>query len=153
MLTDLRNTFAQEQSVAGSPGTALVGDVIDLEQVRDLGNGQPVWLVVQATAELVTAGDPGTVQLALVSDAQAAIATDGSATVHLESPTWTTGDAGEQPALAAGKALMVASLPIDDYERFLGVLATVGDEPLVGGAVSAWLALDVPHWLALPEST
>src|SRR5690606_31352749 len=104
MLTDLHNTFAQEQSVAGSPGTALVGDVIDLEQVRDLGNGQPVWLVVQATAELVTAGDPGTVQLALVSDAQAAIATNGSASMHL-SRTWATGDVGEQPALAAGKAL------------------------------------------------
>ena len=78
MWIDERNEFADATalSTAGT-GRALVGDVIDLEVARDIGNGQVVYLVIQVTTAVTSAG-AATVSFELATDAAAAIATYGS---------------------------------------------------------------------------
>src|SRR3546814_4506181 len=76
----------------------LVGDVVDLQGLgsgtggaRDIGNGRPVYLVIQVTTEVITGGTAGTIAFELVSDAQEAIVPD-TATVHFRSTEFVTED-------------------------------------------------------------
>ena len=80
MIFDELNEFADAASVAATAGTAVVGDVIDLGNTTTyLGNGgEPVYVVIECTTQMITAGSAGTIQFFLVSDS---LATLGSATV------------------------------------------------------------------------
>lgn len=133
-------------STAGT-GLALVGSQIDLSVARDIGNGEPLYLVIQVDTAVASAG-AATVQFQLVSDAQAAIATDGSATVHVASG-------------AIGKATLVAGytvvlpIPMEDpaFERYLGLLQNVGTAALTAGKINAFIT-PYPHkWKAYPDAT
>ena len=73
--------------IGGSTGRRLVGDVIDIGALRDIGAPSNIWLVVQLQTAM-TSGGSATVQIELASDAQAAIATDASATVHATSASF-----------------------------------------------------------------
>jgi hypothetical protein len=155
MIMDERNEFADAVSVIGAAGTALIGDVIDLGSgQRDIGEGQPVYFVITCDTEIITAGTAGTIQFQLVSDAQAAIATDGSATVHVSSREFVTDDAAANSSeLNAGNATFVVALPSEGpaYERYLGVLAIVGTTATTAGKINAFLTLDPRGWDAYPE--
>ena len=61
MLLDSFNEFADAVAVTGAAGTNIIGDVIDLASVKDLGEGTPMWLVIQvSTLELpLEGGAPG----------------------------------------------------------------------------------------------
>lgn len=155
MILDERTEFADAVSVAAAAGTALIGDVIDAEVVRDLGNGQPIYLVIVVDTEIITGGVAGTVEFQLVSDAQAAIATDGSATVHYSTGTFVTDDAAaNDDKLSAGEVLACVALPLEGnaYERYLGILAVTGTTTTTAGAISAFLTLDPTGWKAYPEA-
>ena len=146
MLLDERNEFADDVSVAASAGTALIGDVIDLgtDGINDVDE---MYLVIQTGTEVITGGSAGTIQFFLASDAQAAIATDGSATVHLSSKSLVTDDAAaNSPELNAGQYILVAELPKGTYERYLGVLATVGTTTVTAGKINAFLTPVPPTW-------
>ena len=85
MIMDERLEFADATALDTSgTDTDLIGDVIDLGAASDVGNGQPIYLVIQVDTTVTSAG-AATVAFKLASDAQAAIATDGSATVHYSS--------------------------------------------------------------------
>lgn len=147
MIMDDRLEFADSVSVAAAAGTALIGDVIDLGATqRDIGAGQPMWLVITCATSIITGGTAGTIQFSLVSDAQAAIATDGSATVHLVSQDFVTDDDAVND-LDAGRVIFSAPLPVEGalYERYLGILATVGTTTVTAGAINAFLTLDPPN--------
>ena len=95
MIMDERLEFADAASVAAAAGTALIGDVIDSGSVvRDLGDGQVVYLNITVDTSIITGGSAGTIQFILASDAAAAIATDGSATAHWTSKLFVTDDDG-----------------------------------------------------------
>lgn len=149
MILDERTEFADAVSVAAAAGTALIGDQIDSGPiVRDLGQGQPIWLVITVDTEIITAGSAGTLQFKLVSDAAAAIATDGSATEHLVSPVFVTDDAAaNSAALNAGAVAFAAPLPVEGnaYERYLGILAITGTTTTTAGKINAFLTLDPPR--------
>lgn len=149
MIMDERNEFADAVTVAAAAGTALIGDVIPLGAVhRDMGQGQPIYFVITVDTEIITAGAAGTIKFQLVSDAQAAIATDGSATVHLDTGTFVTDDAAANSAkLNAGSVLFAAPLPAEGavYEAFLGVLAVVATTEVTAGKINAFLTLDPPN--------
>lgn len=149
MIMDERLEFADAVSVAAAAGTALIGDVIDLGPVaRDVGAGTPMWLVISVDTEIITAGAAGTLKFQLVSDAQAAIATDGSATVHFDSGTFVTDDAAANSnSLNAGAFPVVAAIPMEGntYERYLGILAVTGTTATTAGKINAFLTLDPPR--------
>lgn len=153
MILDERNEFADAVSVAAGAGTALIGDVIDLGATSsDIGNGQPLYLVIQTDTEIITGGSAGTIQFSLASDAQAAIATDGSATVHAVSASLVTDDAAaNSAALNAGGVIMAVALPIGTYERYLGILATIGTTTVTAGKINAFLTTNVSKWVATAD--
>ena len=73
MIMDTLTEFASAEDVSGAAGTALIGDVVDMQEVRDAGSGRPIYLVMAATTSIITGGVAGTIQFKFVSDAQAAI--------------------------------------------------------------------------------
>ena len=153
MILDERTEFADATSVAAAAGTALIGDVIDTEVVRDMGQGQPVYLVITCDTSIITGGVAGTIKFQLASDAQAAIATDGSATVHWDSGTFVT-DGDDANEIDAGKVVAVVALPMEGkaYERYLGVLAVIATTTVTAGAISAFLTMDPHGWKAYPDA-
>lgn len=153
MIMDERLEFADAVSVAAAAGTALIGDVIDLEVARDIGNGEPLYLVITVDTSIITGGSAGTVQFVLASDAQAAIATDGTATVHWASKLFVTDDDALND-LDAGYAIAVA-IPMEGpvYERYLGILAITGTTTTTAGKINAFLTHDVAKWKAYADAT
>lgn len=150
MILDERNEFADANTagVQGTAGTELVGDVIDLgETGRDIGNGQPLYLVISVDTEIDSATDNATCNFILASDAAAAIATDGSASEHGQ-----TGALAET-SLTAGAQFVVPVAMVDSFERYLGVLVTRAVATVTAGAVSAFLTMDPTGWKAYANSS
>lgn len=155
MIMDERTEFADNVSVAASAGTALIGDVIDLGVGGlDVGLGETIYLVIQTGAtEIITGGTAGTVRFQLASDAAAAIATDGSATVHFDTGALVTDDAAVNDArLNAGGVIAMVALPVGGYERYLGVLCTTATTTTTAGTINAFLTKDPSKWYALPDA-
>lgn len=152
MIMDERTEFADAASVAAAAGTALIGDVIDLGSVaRDIGSGQQVFLVITVDTEIITGGAAGTLKFQLVSDAQAAIATDGTATVHIDTGTFVTDDAAANDSqLNAGGIIFAGPIPMEGhvYERYLGILAVTATTTTTAGKINAFLTLDPPRNLS-----
>lgn len=147
MILDKRNEFA-DATALGTSGTGrqLVGDVIDLGGADQLGYGDQLYLVVQVDTA-VTSGGSATVSFELASDAQAAIATDGTATVHAASSAFAVA------TLTAGKTVWAIEVPmVPAAERYLGVIANVGTAALTGGKVNAFLTADVAAWKAYADA-
>lgn len=141
MILDKRNEFADATALnTGGAGSYLIGDVIDtggdgLNDVEDL------YFVVQVDTT-ATSGGSATGQFHLVSDAQAAIATDGSATYHYSTP------AIPVATLAAGYQVCKVELPKGTYERYVGVLQTTGTAAFTAGKINAFLTPTPVTWKA-----
>lgn len=145
MLLDERNEFADATALnTGGAGTYLIGDQIDLSVARDVGNGCCVFLVITVDTLPTSATSAATAQFTLASDASAAVATDGSASVHYQTKAFAIS------GMAAGTVLAAVALPIEGvaYERYLGLLQTTAGEAFTGGKVNAFLTTDVSRWKA-----
>lgn len=155
MIMDERLEFADAVSVAAVAGTALIGDVIPLGSVHtDVGAGQPLYLVITVDTEIITAGAAGTIKFQLVSDAQAAIATDGTATVHIDTGTFVTDDAAANDAqMNAGGVIFLGPIPAEGkvYEAFLGILCVTATTTTTAGKINAFLTLDPSSHLIYKE--
>ena len=143
MILDKRNEFCDAVALnTGAAGTYLVGDQIDLGAVaRDVGNGEPMYLVITVDT-LPTSAGAATAQFQLASDASASIATNGTATVHLETKAFAISE------MAAGQMLAAIALPLEGvaYERYLGVLQITGTAAFTAGKINAFLTHDVAKW-------
>lgn len=153
MIMDERTEFADAVSVAAAAGTALIGDVIDLEVARGIGNGEPLFLVITVDTSIITGGSAGTISFSLASDAQAAIATDGSATIHFTSKLFVTDDDALND-LDAGAMAVAVALPLEGpvYERYVGILATIATTTVTAGKINAFLTHDVAKWKAYADA-
>jgi hypothetical protein len=65
MIMDERTEFCDAVSVAAVAGTALVGSQIDMSVARDLGNGQPVYLVIISSSSWLRTARQPSIRLAL----------------------------------------------------------------------------------------
>lgn len=140
MILDELNEFADATALSTSgTGAALVGDVIDLGVNPNDVEG--MYLVIQVDTAVTSAGS-ATVAFALASDAQAAIAVDGSATTHFATP------AIAKATLVAGYRVAAVALPKGTYERYLGIIATVGTAALTAGKINAFLTDNINTWKA-----
>ena len=147
MRLDAYNEFCDAVAVAATAGTYLLGDVIDLSSIGLNLGVTDAYLVIQTDTEIITGGSAGTIQFFLASDAQEAIATDGSATVHLTSASLVTDDAAaNSAALNAGGTIMAVKLPAGTYERYLGILGTIGSTTVTAGKINAFLTPDISVW-------
>jgi hypothetical protein len=159
MLLDERLEFADAVSVAAAAGTALIGDVIDLKPSTTNPNttvdleGSEMYLVIQTDTEIITGGAAGTLQFKLASDAQAAIATDGSATEHVVTAAMVTDDAAVNDArFNAGGLIYCGKLPSGAYERFLGILAVTAVTTTTAGKINAFLTRDPALYRAYADN-
>ena len=155
MIVDTLTEFCDADSVAAAASTALIGDVVDISEVRDVGAGSQIYLVIQCTTSIITGGVAGTIKFQLASDAQAAIAVDGSATVHFDTGTFVT-DGDDANALDAGAVIAKIQLPMESvntYERFLGILCTIATTTVTAGAIDAFLTLDPSNIRQYPDAS
>lgn len=141
MILDERNEFADATALStAATGLALVGDVIDLG-TDGINEVDGIDLAISIDTAVTSAGS-ATVEFQLVSDAQAAIAVDGSASVHYKSA------AVPKATLVAGYNVVNVKLPKGQYERYLGILQNVGTAALTAGKVNAGLTPLDPSWKA-----
>jgi hypothetical protein len=142
MILDKRNEFCDATALnTGAPGTYLIGDQIDLGAARDIGIGEPLYLVITVDTP-PTSGGAATAQFTLASDNSASIATNGTASVHFQTKAFTIAE------MTAGAVLAAVALPIEGvaYKRFLGILQTTGTAAFTGGRINAFLTHDVAKW-------
>ena len=147
MILDERTEFADATALnTGAAGSYLVGVVIDLQVARDIGQGEPVYWVVQIET-LPTSGGAATANFSLCSDAQAAIAVDGTQTTHAQTGAKTIAQ------MAAGTTFVIA-LPGESpaYERYLGVVQTTAVAAFTGGKINSFLTLDARGWKAYADA-
>lgn len=128
MMYDKLNTFGTDQAVTT---TAASTDIVDLGAARDMGNGEPLELVVLVT-ETVTAAGAATVTFTLETDDNAGF----SSTFVLASS-----GAMAKAALTTGTEVLRVKVPLD-AERFLRTNYTVATGPLTAGKFTAFLAHD-----------
>jgi|TARA_R110002110_G_scaffold43923_6_gene135932 hypothetical protein len=145
MILDERTEFADNVSVAASAGTAQIGDVIDMEVVRNIGGGQPVYLVIRTGGtEIITGGSAGTLTFQVASNS-AALAADGTDTVHAQTDALVTdGTDANAAELKVGAQILSIALPGQGvpYERYLGILAVTATTTTTAGTINAFLTLD-----------
>jgi hypothetical protein len=112
---------------------------------RDIGNGQPVYLVINVDTSIASA--TGSIKLSLCSDAQAAIAVDASQTTHLTvGPFLAAG-------MTAGTTLAVVALPQGvAYERYLGIVQETITAAMTAGKINAFLTCDPTGWKAYADA-
>lgn len=142
MILDERTEFADALAVTAS----AITDVIDLgatPTLRNLGGGpENLWLVIGVDTTATAVG-AATVTFSLESDSTADLAT--SATVHYTSAVI------PKATLVAGYSFAVP-IPSGQYERYLGVRATVATGPLTAGKFNAFLTNDASKWQAYADA-
>lgn len=144
MILDKRVEFGVNVDLDAEPSTVL-SDVIDLGVVgMDIGQGQPIYLVATVTETFTDGEDDATLNIRLVSDAQAAIHAT-TCTVHIDSGPLL------KAALAAGTQFIWALPPGQTYEQYLGVQFVVGTAGFDAGMITAGLTMDPKGWKAYSD--
>jgi hypothetical protein len=149
-ILDTLNEFADNVSVAAAASTAVVGNVIDLGAgVKDYAAGADLYVVIKTgLTEIITGGSAGTIQFHVVSDSLATLGAGvlADCTTHASSAILITDDAAaNSAALNAGQNIFVVELPHGTYERYLGVLCTIGTTTVTAGTVDAYLTTQEPR--------
>lgn len=134
MIIDSYLEFSDSGDFANEPGTANVGDVIDLgPEGRNIAAGTPMAVVIVVeTAADGGATNTATIAFRVVSDSTDTPTTDGTESVHAVSKTFTAAT-----ELTAGTKLAIPLQIGDDFERYLGlqiVTAVEGEDDLVCSA-------------------
>lgn len=162
MILDSKLFFGKDLDASQAAGTALLGDVIDLTALGYRpGMGEPLYIAVLCSQQIITGGAAGTIQFSLRSGSDAAISSD--VTVHATSIAHLTDDATALAvAVAAGDVeafenrvggtLLLCSLPAGAYQRYLGIFYTVATTTTTAGLVSAFVTADVTQWRAFTDS-
>jgi hypothetical protein len=150
MIIDDRTEFCDNVLLnTGAAGTYLLGDQVDLGTAAgNIGTQDNVYLVIQVGVG-INAASAGTVSFQLASDDTAAIATNGTASVHFQTRAFVTGTGTATTTLRPGTVLAAVKLPQGfDYERFLGVLQVTGTAAITAGRIDAFLTSEAPGWRA-----
>ena len=128
MIYDKLLTFGTDQAVTS---TAASTDIVDLGATRDIGNGEPLELVILCT-ESATASGSATVTFTFETDDNSSFS---SAAVL--AGTSAIGKA----SLTAGTEVLRVKVPLD-VERYLRCNYTVATGPLTAGKFTAFLTHD-----------
>ena len=142
-ILDERSEFCDATALnTGGAASYLIGDVYDSNPcttapntTQDLGTGTDLYLVVTVDTS-VTSGGAGTYAFKLCSDAQAAIAVDGTQTIHFATALI------PKATLVAGYQVCCVKLPSGSYERYIGVVQETAVAAATAGKVNAFLTSD-----------
>lgn len=134
--------------VGTAASTYVLGDYYDTgatPTTKDLGNGEPLYLVIQIDTSVEASGGAANVTFALKSDSVATL--DSSPTTH-----WTSA-AIAKGTLVAGYTVCQIALPKGSYERYLGVTYTPDTNNTTAGKANAFLTSNPSfEWTAYPDA-
>lgn len=137
MLLDALLQLSNRQAITA---TAFSTNAIDLGSVRDIGQGEDLYVII-GTEEAAAAAGAATVAFQVVSSANA----------NLSSPNiLIQTDALAKTELTLGRKPIVMRVPsailnaLGTGQRYLGLQYTIATGPLTAGKFSAWVSLDNP---------
>jgi hypothetical protein len=146
MITDRYNTFALDVALnTGAAGDYIIGDWIDIGALRDIGQGNNLFLVMQMSAA-ATSGGSATLQMSLVSNTATPLVTSG-ASVHAQTGVFPLAQ------LTLGRNLLTMVLPLEGiaYQRYVGIRQTTGTAAFTGGKIDAFLTPTPAKWRAYAD--
>jgi hypothetical protein len=160
MIFDSRLEIADAATLDTSgAATKNLTNVIDLgtnalNPTRDIGNGEPVYLVGTVDTD-ITSGGTATLQFQLASSANSTVETNGTQTVHVQTPVVTVpASANAATRTKAGSVICCLALPQGiDYKQYLTVQSVVGTAALTAGKVNFFLTADPTQWRAYSDFT
>lgn len=134
MILDSLLQFSDSQAVTAAAGST---NTIDTGAARDIGTGQPLYVVVVTKVAMTDSGSDSTLTVALEGDSTSTITPDG------------TQDLFTIPALSAVGDTFIAALdpaaaPLG--YQFLRLKYTPNNGSLTTGSFSAFLTNDIQRW-------
>ncbi len=138
MYLDARSSFASASSAATTGLAAtVVGSQIDLGSVgRDLGVGQPVYLVAKVDSSIIGTTGAGSFTLQLVTATDAALT--GSPVTVATSPSFVTNTTA-QSGSTAGSVLWNLIIPTLPLKQYLGIKIVPVTYNVSSGSLSCFL--------------
>lgn len=148
MILDEYLEFCENFDCDSEPATLLATNQIDLgaaPTLKNIGNGQPLYLVCTVTEAFTDGGDSATLNIRLRSD--------DSVSTHATTSTGHIDSGALLKASLAIGARFIWPLPIEaTYERYLGLQFVVGTAGFDTGMITAGLTVDPTGWVALPDA-
>lgn len=140
MYVDSQLQFSSAQAVTAAAGST---NTLDLGAVRDIGSGEPLYLVVTVTTAMTDAGSDSSVTIAMEGDSTTTFTPDGTENVLLI------------PAVSAAGASFFAalnpgSLPLQF--QYVRLLYTPNNGNLTTGSFTAFLTKDIAKYRAYAKN-
>jgi len=148
MILDELLEFCEDFDCDSEPATLLATNQIDLgasPTLKNIGVGEPMYLVCTVTEAFTDGGDSATLNIRLRSDLTA-VTHATTSTGHIDSGNIL------KAALTLGAQFVYVLPPQATYERFLG-LQFVVTQGFDAGMITAGLkSSPPPGWVALPDA-
>ncbi len=138
MIFDRNLLFSEEQAITATADSTLKPD---LTVARDIGKTSDLWLVFIVTETFDSAGEAATLQIGLTTDDNSSLSSD---TVLQDMPAVIP-----EATLVQGYKL-IRKLSPGAYERYLGLVYTVGTENFTAGKCTAFITDKPDDWKAYP---
>lgn len=140
MFMDSQNLFSDAQAITAAAGST---NTIDLGAVRDIGTGQPLYVVVSVDVAFTDSGSNSTLTVALEGDSTTTITPDGTHNLFTI------------PALAAAGAVYYAPIPPGSAPanyQYIRLLYTPNNGDLTTGTVTAFLTTDIQKYVSYADA-
>jgi len=140
MFIDAQNLFSDAQAITAAAGST---NTIDVGAVRDIGTGQPLYVVVSIDVAFTDASSNSTLTVALEGDSTTTISPDG------------TQDLFTIPALAAAGNVYYAPIPPGSAPanyQYLRLKYTPNNGDLTTGTVTAFLTTDIQKYVSYADA-
>lgn len=137
MILDERTEFVDGDPVLNTT-SQIFGDVVDITVARDLGAGEPLYLVIAVTSSFTGAGNV-TFQLYSHTTTTVNSGTSHYSTGAIAYTSWT-----------AGTVKIIALPQGTSFARYLGIYETASGN-LTGGGVNIFLCKDPSRWTAYAD--
>ena len=134
MALDYELVLSENQDLSQAQGAYYSTKALDLSVVRDIGKGNPLYLVIVVDEAFDSSGGAATVVFSLISNDSTTLSS--SPTTILSTPA--LGEA----VLTQGRAPIVIPIPMGIAEQYIGVMYTIGGETTTAGTVSAFIAME-----------
>lgn len=139
MYIDSQELFSDSQAVTA---TAASTNLIDLGAIRDLGVGEPIYVVVGCTVAMTDSGSDSTVTVTVETDDSSAFS---SATTSQTIGTFSA-------TSAAGTALIAALQVGGANERYVRLKYTVANGNLTTGSFDGFLTRNIQKYTSYPDN-
>jgi hypothetical protein len=138
MYVDAQLLFSDEQAVTASAGST---NTVDLSAVRDLGVGEPLYVVVVCTEAMTDSGSDSTVAVALETDSTTTITPDATRTLFTFS------------ALSAAGTVKISRLGPDDFNlRYGRLYYTLANGNLSTGKFTGFITNNVQKYTSYADN-